>query len=214
MTYASILAPASTKLEKSLEQAAASLLDMPTPIRDVWSPTACPAGHLPWLAWGLAISHWKTRWSVDRKREAVAGAIPYHRRKGTRQAVAEVLAEHHSSFRIVEWHEANPRLTPHTFEVRAPAAEIPASFLTVGKAEEIIADVAIAKPARAHFDFVQNLDLTAGMFLAAGSMVGSVSRADYTAGLDDSRDWLALLQTEDGEPIANGASDIEFLETY
>lgn len=214
MTYASILPPASTKLEKALEQAAAGLLDFPTPVRDVWSPTACPAGHLPWLAWGLAISHWKTSWSVDRKREAVADAIPYHRRKGTRQAVAEVLTEHHPAFTIVEWHEANPRLAPHTFEVRAPAAEIPASFLTVAKTEEIIADVAIAKPARAHFDFVQNLDLAAGMYLAAGSFVGSVGRADYAADLDESRDWMALLQTEDGEPISNGSSDVDFLETY
>lgn len=213
MSYPSILLPASTKLEKALEQAAAVLLDVPAPVRDVWSPSACPAGHLPWLAWGLAISHWKTRWTVERKREAVADAIPYHRRKGTRQAVAEVLAEHHAAFRIVEWHEANPRRAPRTFEVRAPASEIPASFLTIGKAEEIIADVAIAKPASAHFDFVQNLDLAAGMFLAAGSKVGSVSRADYAAGLDESKDWLALLQTEEGEPIFDGDSATDFLET-
>lgn len=214
MTYSSILPPASTKLEKALEQAAASVLDFTVPIRDLWSPATCPEGHLPWLAWGLAISHWKTRWTIERKRAAVADAIPYHRRKGTRQAVAEVLTEHHPSFRIVEWHEANPRRDPHTFEVRAPAAEIPASFLTIAKAEEIIADVAVAKPARAHFDFVQNLDLAAGMFLAAGSMVGSVGRADYAAGLDESRDWLATLQTEDGEPIFNGESNTDFLETY
>jgi phage tail P2-like protein len=214
VTYPSLLPPASTKFEKALEQAAAALLDFRAPVREVWSPAECPTGHLPWLAWGLAISHWKTGWTVERKREAVADAIPYHRRKGTRQAVAEILTEHHPAFHIVEWHEANPRLTPHTFEVRAPAAQIPASFLTIAKTEEIIADVAIAKPARAHFDFVQNLDLAAGMYLAAGSFVGSVGREDYTAGLDESRDWLALLQTEDGEPILNGNSDSDFLETY
>lgn len=212
MTYPSILPPASTKLEKALEQAAASLLDFETPVRTVWSPSDCPAGHLPWLAWGLAISHWKTRWTIERKRAAVADAIPYHRRKGTRQAVAEVLTEHHPSFQIVEWHEANPRRAPHTFEVRAPAAEIPASFLTVAKAEEIIADVAIAKPATAHFDFVHNLDLAAGMFMAAGGMAGSVGRADYAASLDTSRNWTTLFQTEHGEPIFDGDS-ANFLET-
>lgn len=212
MTYPSLLPPASTPLEKALEQAGASLLDIPAPVRAVWSPSGCPAGHLPWLAWGLAISHWKTGWTLDRKRAAVADAIPYHRRKGTRAAVAEVLADHHPAFAIVEWFEANPPRAPHTFEVRAPAAEIPASFLTTAKAEEIVADVAVAKPARAHFDFVQNLDLATGLVLAAGGIAGSVARADYGATLDESRNWAATLQTEDGEPILNG-NGADFLET-
>lgn len=214
MNYPSILPTASTPLEKALEQTAAGLLDFEAPIRSVWSPASCPPGHLPWLAWGLAISHWKTTWTLEYKRAAVADAIPYHRRKGTRSAVEEVLGRHHPSFTIVEWHEANPRRVPHTFEVRAPVGEIPADFLTIAKAEEIIADVAVAKPARAHFDFVQNLDLAAGMFVAAGGMGGSVGRADYVAGLDRSRDWMATLQTEEGEPILNGDSDSDFLETY
>lgn len=213
MSYPSILPPASTKLEKALEQAAFSVTDIAAPVRDVWSPSDCPAGHLPWLAWGLAISHWKTAWTLEHKRSAVADAIPYHRRKGTRRAVEEVLALHHPSFQIVEWHQANPRRAPHTFEVRAPASEIPADFLTIFKAEEIIADVAVAKPARAHFDFVHNLDLGAGMFLSAGATAGTVSRADYAAGLDESRDWLATLQTEEGEPIFDGDT-ADFLETY
>lgn len=69
---------------------------------------AVPTGHLPWLAWGLAISHWKTSWSEEYKRAAVADAIPYHRRKGTRRAVEEVLARYYPSLQIVAWHQANP----------------------------------------------------------------------------------------------------------
>lgn len=176
MTYATVLPPASTPLEKALEQVAARLTDLPTPVRSVWSAADCPATHLPWLAWALAISHWKSDWSIELKRAKVADAIPYHHRKGTRRAVEEVLALHHSAFSLVEWHQANPRRAPHTFEVRAPAGEIPASFLTSAKAAEIIADVAVAKPARAHFDFVQNIDLTSGMFVAAGGMSGTALR--------------------------------------
>lgn len=201
MNYPSVLPPASTKLERSLEQAAAGLLDFPAPIRDVWSPTACPAGHLPWLAWGLAISHWKTSWTVERKREAVADAIPYHRRKGTRAAVTEVLARYHPALSIVEWHEANPPRAPHTFEVRAPVSEIPTSFLSAATTDAIIADVAVAKPARAHFDFVQTLDARAALFMAAGGLGGSMFRDDFTATHDASRDWSKVLQTDDGEPI-------------
>lgn len=212
MSYPSILPPASTPLEKALEQVAARLLDMPTPIRTVWSPADCPVGHLPWLAWGLAISHWKTAWSVEYKRAAIADAIPYHRRKGTRSAVEEVLARYHPAFRIVEWHQANPMREPHTFEVRAPASEILPSFLTIALAEEIVADVAVAKPARSHFDFVQTLEAEGTLYLAAGGVTGSMFRADFTATLDTSRDWNAVWQTEQGEPIRT-EDGLDYLET-
>jgi phage tail P2-like protein len=212
MSYPSILPPASTPLEKALEQVAARLVDMPTPIRTVWSPADCPVGHLPWLAWGLAISHWKTVWSVEYKRAAIADAIPYHRRKGTRSAVEEVLARYHPAFRIVEWHQANPMREPHTFEVRAPASEILPSFLTIALAEEIVADVAVAKPARSHFDFVQTLEAEGTLYLAAGGVTGSMFRADFAATLDASRDWNAVWQTEQGEPIRT-EDGLDYLES-
>jgi phage tail P2-like protein len=201
MTYPSILPPASTKLEKALEQAAASVLDFAVPIRDLWSPANCPAGHLPWLAWGLAISHWKTDWTLEYKRAAVADAIPYHRRKGTRKAVEEVLARYHPALAIVEWHETSPRRAPHTFEVRAPVSDIPTSFLNAVTTDAIIADVAVAKPARSHFDFVQVLEARATLFMAAGGLAGSMYRSDFTAEHDASRNWNLVLQTNDGEPI-------------
>lgn len=212
MSYVSILPPGSTPLERALEQTGGALLDFDVPLRLVWSPAHCPVTHLPWLAWSVAISHWKTTWSVAYKRAAIADAISYHRRKGTRRAVEEVLARYHPAFRIVEWHEANPRRAPHTFQVRAPASEISPDFLTAALAAEIVADVAIAKPARAHFAFVQTVDLTGALFLAAGSAPGSVFRADFSATHDTSRDWSIVLQTEDGEPILT-EDGLDYLET-
>lgn len=207
----SLLPPNASKDERALEEAMRARIDLsavPT-LRDPWT---CPADVLPVLASELAISHWDTTWSEQEKRQAVATATAFHKIKGTRQAVEEVLGRFHPSLGVVEWHEANPTRTPHTFEVRAPAAEIPASFLTTETAEAIIADVAAAKPLRAHFEFVQNLDLGSSMYLAAGSMAGAVGREDYAATLDESRDWTALLQTEDGEPIFDGDTN-DFLET-
>lgn len=212
MTYVSILPPASTPLEKSLEKAAGLLLDFPTPLRDVWSPANCPAGHLPWLAWGLAITHWNTAWSIAYKRAAVADAIPYHRRKGTRQAVSEALARYHPALSIVEWHETAPRGRPHTFEVRAPVAQIPVEFFTPDTAAAIIHDVAVAKPARSHFEFVQTLEGMATLYMAAGGMAGTMHRADYAAIHDTSRDWSAVWQTEDGEPLLT-EDGLDYLET-
>lgn len=212
MSYVSILPPASTPLEKSLEQAGAALLDFGTPLRLIWSPAHCPVTHLPWLAWSVAISHWKTTWSVEYKRAAIADAIPYHRRKGTRRAVEEVLARYHPALAIVEWHETSPRRAPHTFEVRAPASEIPASFLNAATTDAIVADVAIAKPARAHFDFVQTLESRGTLYMAASGMGGALHRADYHAEHDTSRDWTTVFQTEDGEPIRT-EDGLDYLET-
>lgn len=147
------------------------------------------------------------------KRAAVADAIPFHQRKGTRAAVEEILARFHPLLAIVGWWQANPRREPHTFEVRTPAGRgrIDANFLTNEVAEAIIRDVAAAKPLRAHFDFVFALEAQASLYMAGGMIAGAVHCADYEAVHDTSRDWSIVLQTEDGEPIAD--EDGTFLET-
>ncbi|KQM21946.1 phage tail protein I [Novosphingobium sp. Leaf2] len=196
----SLLTPAENAAERALEEAMLARIDL-SAIGTSWNPATCPAADLPFLAWGLAISHWDTDWTEAQKRAAIADAIPFHKRKGTRAAVAEVLARFHPLLTITEWWEANPPLPPHTFEVRASALEIPASFLTLETAEAIIRDVAAAKPLRAHFDFVQTLEAQAALYMAAGGLAGAMFRSDFAATLDTSRDWNAVLQTEIGEPV-------------
>ncbi|MCJ1959641.1 phage tail protein I [Novosphingobium mangrovi (ex Hu et al. 2023)] len=207
----SLLPPNATAAERALEEAMLSGIDL-SAVGTLHDPWTCPAEVLPFLAWFVAISHWDTTWSEAQKRAAVAAAIPFHKIKGTRAAVEQVLARFDEKLSVREWWEIDPPRPAHTFEVRADALEIPASFLTQEVAEAIIADVAAAKPLRAHFDFVQNLDLASGLHVAGGARGGAVARADYAAALNESRDWLSLLQTEDGEPIFDGDS-ADFLET-
>ena len=209
----SLLPPNATSGERALEQAMRAGIDL-SAVGTLWNPATCPADVLPFLAWGLAISHWDADWSEAEKRAAIADAIPFHQRKGTRAAVEEILARFHPLLAIVEWHEANPRREPHTFEVRAPAGPdgIDASFLTTETATAIIRDVAAAKPLRAHFDFVFALETQAALWMAGGFMAGTINRADYDAVLDESRDWDAVLQTEDGEPVRT-EDGTDFLET-
>lgn len=208
----SLLPPNATSAERALEAAMRSGIDL-SAVGDLWNPATCPAYVLPFLAWGLAISQWDPEWTEAEKRAAVADAIPFHQRKGTRAAVEEILARFHPLLTIVEWWQANPRRDPYTFEVRAPAGPggIDASFLTNEVAEAIIRDVAAAKPLRAHFDFVFALELQASLYMAGGVIAGAVHRADYAAVHDTSRDWSIVLQTEDGEPIAD--EDGTLLET-
>lgn len=208
----SLLPPNATGGERALEAALRADIDL-SAVGDLWNPATCPVDALPFLAWGLAISHWDAAWTESEKRSAIAGAIPFHQIKGTRAAVEQILDRFHPLLSIVEWWQANPRRDPHTFEVRAPAGPdgIDASFLTTQTAEAIIRDVAAAKPLRAHFDFVFALELQASLYMAGGVIAGAVNRADYTAVHDTSRDWTIVFQTEDGEPITD--EDGTFLET-
>ncbi|GGZ02716.1 phage tail protein I [Novosphingobium colocasiae] len=206
----SLLPPNATPAERALEQAMLSGIDLST-VGTLWDPANCPAEVLPFLAWGLAISHWDSAWTEAEKRTAVAAAIPYHQVKGTRAAVEQVLARFHPLLSLTEWWETTPTRDPHTFEVRAPA-DIGAEFLTADTASALIRDVAAAKPLRAHFDFVQVLEAQAGLYLAAGGLAGSMYRAAATTMIDTSRDWSIVLQTEDGEPIRT-EDGLDYLET-
>lgn len=207
----SLLPPNATAAERALEEAMLSGIDIHN-IGDEKDPRTCPPGVLPFLAWELAISHWDTNWTVEEKRAAVMAAMPFHKIKGTRAAVEQVLYRFHPQLTVTEWHEANPRREPHTFEVRAAALDIGAEFLTAETSEAIIRDVAAAKPLRAHFDFVQTLEVEGTMYLAAGGLTGSMFRADFAATHDTSRDWNAVWQTEDGEPILT-EDGLDYLET-
>lgn len=208
----SLLPINATAQERVLETALRSGIDL-SAVGTLWDPETCPVDVLPFLAWGLAISHWDASWTESQKRAAIAGAIPFHRKKGTRAAVEEILARFHPLLTIVEWWEANPKRDPYTFEVRAPAGPdgIDAAFLTIETAEAIIRDVAAAKSLRSHFDFVFSLEAQAAVWIAGGTMPGSMLRADYAATLDTSRDWTIVLQTEDGEPVLtpNGGAYLE-----
>lgn len=206
-----LLPPNATPAERALEDAMLARIDLSS-VGTLWNPATCPAEVLPFLAWGLAISHWDTGWSEAQKRAAIADAIPFHKIKGTRAAVEQVLARFHPLLTVTEWWQANPPRDPYTFEVRAPALEIGADFLTAETAEAIIRDVAAAKPLRAHFDFVQALEGQVTLFMAAGGLTGAMRRADYTAKHDTSRNWSTVWQTEDGEPILT-EDGLDYLET-
>lgn len=205
-----LLPPNATAGERALETALRADIDL-SAVGTLWDPATCPPDVLPFLAWGLAISHWNPDWTEAEKRSAIAAAIPFHQIKGTRAAVEQVLARFHPLLTVVEWWQANPPQAPHTFEVCAPA-EIGADFLTAETAAAIIRDVAAAKPLRAHFDFIQVLQAQAAAYVAAGGMAGGFLRARLNAELDDSRDWNIVLQTENGEPVS-APDGVTWLET-
>lgn len=179
-------------------------------ISQLWNPATCPVQVLPFLAWGLAIQRWDSEWTESQKRAAIADAIPFHRRNGTRAVMREVLERFNPLLQIVEWFEPTGSGQPYTFEIRAPSADIPADFLTAEIAQAIIRDVTAVKPVRAHFDFVQSVQALAQIYLVAMARPAIFRRTDHLAAHDDDADWARWLLDENGQPLQDEQG--QFLE--
>ena len=211
----SLLPPNSTRLERALVAGAAGIVVVHAPA-DIDDPMSCPVEVLPWLAWGLSVDSWDSDWSDEDKRAAVAGSIELHRRKGTRMSVEIVLARFDQLARLIEWHEAVPRRTPHTFDIILPmvtGAGVAAGGrrTTAAFVDAIVREVSRVKPLREHMTVVQSI-VTAGFVGIQGTArVMTFQRHGADLSFDASPAWAPLLQTEDGEPVEDDAGT--FLDT-
>lgn len=200
----SLLPPNATRLERALEGgmradpigAGAEAID---------DPDAAPADVLPWLAWGLSVDTWQPEWTEATRRAAIAGAIEDHRRKGTRASVEAVLARLDDLATIVEWHEAQPRRDPHTFEVHVPLVRAPGEGggyrAGPGLVAEILRDLPRVKPLREHMRVVQSIALGGGVGVQGAARLASWRRDDADLDTAPSPAWELYLQTEQGEPL-------------
>ncbi|MCA1199137.1 phage tail protein I [Sphingomonas sp. R647] len=206
-----LLPPASTPLERTFANAGARIGDIPVDVATLVNPATCAINALPWLGWMLSVDRWQADWGDDQKREAVAGAIAAQRIKGTRLAVEEALQALDDLLQLVEWFEVSPNLPRHTFEVRLPL--IDADGVAGGKrasaefARQILIDVTRAKPVRAHFALVQQLELIGlPAPISAGQPV-AYARLDMAATDASETPWADLIQTEDGEPLEDDSGE-------
>ena len=167
MIYPSILPPASTELEKALEQVAAGLFDFPTPIRAVWSPSDCPIELLPWLAWALSVDQWSADWPLHIRRARVAAAIAIQRIKGTAQSVVDVVASFGGNVVVREWFEQTPPGDPHTFDLTVTLGGQGEAVPSAEFIDAVISEVARTKPTRSHFEFTVSLQARARIGLRA-----------------------------------------------
>ncbi|MES2905075.1 MAG: phage tail protein I [Pseudomonadota bacterium] len=198
---ASLLPPLATAQERALEQTIAATFNIDVDIARLWNPLTCPAPLLPWLAWGLSIDLWDADWSEATKRAAIADAIPFQQRKGTRASLRTVLDRFDPLIAIVEWFEANPTMEPHTFRLELP---LPAdSDVTYDEAlvAALLRDIAAVKPVRSHMQAVFTLRAQTAAFLAAAAQAAMFVRLDVNADTEIEAAWATYLQTEIGEPI-------------
>ncbi|MGI8364873.1 phage tail protein I [Sphingomonas paucimobilis] len=214
----SLLPPNATPLMRALE-AGATLrpdIDVGALADAVADPMTAPAFLLPWLAYGESVDAWDADWSEADKRAAIANSIAFHRRKGTRASVEEVLSRFDQLARLVEWHEASPRRPAHTFDVIVPMV-LPDGSAPGGRrasaafADAIIREIARVKPLREHMRLVQEIGVAGAVGITGVARAVAYTRTDADMVIDQSPDWAAYLQTEDGEPLQS--NDASFLDT-
>ncbi len=204
MNSATILPPRSTELERALERVAIDMLDIPVPVRSVWSPDDCPVAYLPWLAWGLSVDNWSDDWSEADQREAIRQAIPLARVKGTKAALRAALDRHDPAIGMLDWFEADPPLPPHHFRLDLPIAADSPVLYDEQLVARLLRDVEAVKPVRSHMQATQRLNAeVAGYLLGVANPAGFV-RSEMSADMESALDpvWDSFLQTENGEPLA------------
>ena len=102
--FETILPPNSTELEVAVDETIATRLDaVETPIIDLIDIDACPAGFLPFLAWGLSVEDWDSNWSDTQKRQVIKSTYQIHQTKGTVYAVEAALAALDIPAILEEW---------------------------------------------------------------------------------------------------------------
>lgn len=156
----SLLPPNATPLERSTAEATARISDVPTPLRDLWNPDTCPAKLLPWLAWSLGVAAWKPYWSEQIKRQRIRQSVEIHRRRGTAQSVRRVVESFGAGVAIREWWQAEPKGTPHTFDL---IISIRDDNYAAELQEDIIQEVHRVKPVRSHFTLVAGVSANGGI---------------------------------------------------
>lgn len=125
-----LLPPASTALERDLEQTTARATEVPTPFEALWDADTCPAHLLGWLAWALSVDEWDPAWPESVKRESIRIAPKLHQRKGTVWAIENALKATGVTAHVTEWWAMQPMGEPGTFRVTTLRTDPATSTLT------------------------------------------------------------------------------------
>jgi len=85
---ASLLPKNATEQEKTMEMVASVRLEaIPVPLRDLFNPALIQADLLPWLAWALNTLEWRSDFTEQQQRDAIAISIDVHNELGTRASL-------------------------------------------------------------------------------------------------------------------------------
>lgn len=91
--FVSILPPNSTRIERAIEFAMRSDIDLSI-LSQMMDPNRCPEHLLPWLAWAFSVDFWDDNWPVETRRKVILESIQIHRQKGTVGSIRRALGRH------------------------------------------------------------------------------------------------------------------------
>ena len=164
-----LLPPNATAQERALSLATARAGGVPMQIKQVWNPQTCPAGILPWLAWALSVDDWKSDWTEQQKRDAIAASVQVHRTKGTVGAVRRALQA--LGYEVLVNENTG---TPYTFRLQVDIGEAGGNEALYNEAERIALR---SKNARSHLLGVDALgQIRGGSRIASAGIDGNTTR--------------------------------------
>lgn len=145
----SLLPPASTTLERALDDTISSISHLPVDITQLWSPALCPDEKLPWLAWAFGVEVWDKYWGIDRRRAQIESSIPIKRIKGSIGAVKRAISALGFRVEVHEWFATGGQ--PGTYTLYFEADQI---GWDIDDLVSIFALITRAKNLRSHLDQV------------------------------------------------------------
>ncbi|ATO19999.1 phage tail protein I [Acinetobacter sp. LoGeW2-3] len=111
-----LLAPNSTLLERNLAEVSKDAFELPS-IRVVKNIDEVPSEFLPFLAYQKSVDYWDANWQDQLKREVIKSSRDQHKIKGTTAAIKQALEPFGYEVNLIEWWQAQPNLTPGTFNL-------------------------------------------------------------------------------------------------
>ncbi len=164
MSEPSLLPPNATPQERAFEAMVAErFAAINADIRATRDPMRCPVDFLPFLAWEKSVDSWSSDWPEAVKRSVIANSFSFHKRKGTRAVVEEVITALGGAVEIVEWFEKSPAGTPGTFELNMVASDEDGNPVSADYQQSIIDAVIGVKRLSAHFTVNLGVSVVGGV---------------------------------------------------
>ncbi|WP_034911899.1 phage tail protein I [Erwinia sp. 9145] len=163
-----LLPVGSSTLEVAAAGAAANIMRVPVPLRQLWNPATCPTALLPWLAWALSVDRWDEAWPEATKRSVIAASFFVHQHKGTLSALRRVVEPLGFLIQIQEWWQLDEE--PGTFRLVVGVLDSGITDEMYQELERLIND---AKPASRHLTGLTiSLSSSGSVYVGAGCYEG------------------------------------------
>lgn len=176
----SLLPPNATALERHIEKVTARVSEIPSPLRELWNPDTCPVHLLPWLAWSLGVTTWKSYWPVSVRRSILRSAIETKRRQGTVQSVRTVVESFGAGVELQEDWQLGAAGVPHRFAIDIIVSQMGDEPVTSEFQRDIIDEVSRIKPSRSFFTLTTDVVAHSSIGIVAAARAATYTRLEVT----------------------------------